>query len=195
MVVTRRRGLGRLRRLHPRRHPRRRRSSRATLRLMLSVKAVKDCRELAWEHALTAEMNVGYYRTKVARAKRWDYWIKGISILTALSGFGVFVAKIKAGGLDLSPWLSLAAAVAMMLDLALQFPEKVRELGVLLSEYTAHEARFKKLYQFGCDDESVSAAIVLFHETVQREAKVDPDADEKLLNKMQARVLRRIESS
>jgi hypothetical protein len=161
---------------------------------MLSVKRVKDCRELAWEHALTAEMNVGYYRTKVARAKRWDYGIKAVSILTALSGFGVFVAKVKANGVDLSPWLSLVAALAMTIDLALQVPEKVRELGVLLSEYSAHQARFEKLYQFGCDDGSVNAAISLFQETVQKEAKVDPTADEKLLDEMQARVMRRIEA-
>lgn len=161
---------------------------------MLSVKTVKDCRELAWEHALTSEMNVGYYRSKVASAKSRDALIKVVSILTALSGFVVFVAQFKPDGVDLSPYLSLVAAGAMAFDLALQFPEKVRELGVLLSEYTSHEARFKKLYQFGCDEDSVSAAIAAFQETVQREAKVDPNADQKLLEKMQARVLRGIEA-
>lgn len=161
---------------------------------MLSVMGVKDCREIAWEHALTARMNAAYYGHKVWKAKLIDTGLKLVSIFTALSGCGTFVAEVKLHGVDLSPWLTAAAALAMAIDLALQFPERVRELGLMQSEYTAHQGRFERLFQFGCTDDEVKQALDAFQETVQKETKIDPVADDKLLTRMQDKVLRSIQA-
>lgn len=155
---------------------------------MLSLAATKTYRELAWDYALTARMNAIYYRRKVSRLKKVDTFIKFGSILIALSGFGTFFSAWSVAG----PWLSLIAAILMAIDLALQFPERVRELGVLLAEYEAHRAVFENLYQFDSSDEQIKVAIHAFQETEKKEAKLDPSCDPKLLRECQAQVLEEI---
>jgi hypothetical protein len=100
----------------------------------------KSSREVAWEHALTARMNVFYYQRLMARWFRWDR----------------------------------------------------RRLGRLLVEYTAHHHRFSMLYQFGCTDDELNAALDLFAATEMREAKDHPSPDAAMLEKCRREVLESI---
>jgi hypothetical protein len=58
-----------------------------------------------------------------------------------------------------------------------------------------HAHRFEKLYQFGCTDDELKAALDLFAETESREAKDHPTPNEATLEKCRKQVLESIGSS
>lgn len=156
---------------------------------MLSATKVKTARELAWDCALTARMNVLYYQHKIRRWQTFD-WITRIA--AALMSSYVFVALLLANVNPLVPWLAGLAAVIGVVSAVLRVPETVRALGVLLAEYTAHSSAFERIYHGECSPEAVNAAIVKFAETEAREAKDDPTPNPKLLEKARIATLREI---
>lgn len=159
---------------------------------MLSTDKVLIPREIAWDYALTAQMNVLYYQRKVARWTRWD---EGIRVAAGVAASGTLLALMKkcsVWGIDVAAILSGLAATGSIVGAALRLPDKVRGLGVLLAQYTAHQSTFERLYQFGCSDKEIKAALRAFSETEQREAKDHPEPDTKLIAESQALVLTRI---
>jgi hypothetical protein len=159
---------------------------------MLSTEKTKSCRELAWEFALTSRMNVLYYQRRVANLKRWDMALRIVGMVAASATVVEFLRTHQVFGTDWAKALALLSAVSGIVGIAGQIPERARALGVLLSEYLAHEHAFQGLFQFGCTDQEVAAAIKKFGETEQREAKDDPRPNSKLLSESQATVLKEI---
>jgi hypothetical protein len=159
---------------------------------MLSTSHHKTCREVAWEHALTSAMNVLYYQHKVDLWTRCDTIARVVAGLAASATVVTFLKTDSAIGTGIATGLGVLAALAGIAGAALRIPEKVSALGVLLVEYTGHQSTFEGLYQFGCDDEQVRIAVKAFGETEKPEAKDHPKPTQKLLEKSQADVLRRI---
>jgi hypothetical protein len=159
---------------------------------MLDIGRVKTCRELAWDFALTAQMNVLYYQRKVAIWTRWDLLIRIASGVAASATVVTFLKTDSSLGTLAATMLGLISALASVVGAALKVPDRVSTLSVLLAEYTGHLGVFEALYQFGCKEEALQAALKAFNETERREAKDHPDPDVKILEKSQALVLKRI---
>lgn len=158
---------------------------------MLSVSHVKTCREVAWEFALTSQLNVDYYQQQVGRLKRYDTLTKLVAGLAASAIVVAFLGTVS-GGTRLAVAFGVLAAVLSVVGLALKVTDKALSFGVLLNEYTAHLHVFEGLYQFGCTDDSVKAALESFAKTELREAQDHPKPGRRLLEKSRKRVLRRI---
>ncbi len=161
---------------------------------MLSAKHVLSSREVAWEHALTSRMNVGYYQRRILRWTRWDVAIKLVGAAAASATITSNAREAVIFGFEVAKVLGLVAAALAIVGVTLRPSDKVRELGVLLAEYTSHAHRFRKLYQFGSTDDELKAALDLFAETESREAKDHPTPDEATLEKCRQEVLASIGS-
>lgn len=159
---------------------------------MLSLDGPKTSRDVAWDHALTSQMNVLYYQRKVGRWITCDVAVRLLAAIAASATIVTFLRANRVAGVDIASLLALVSAVASIGGITLRIPDKVRELGVLLAEYTSHQSTFERFYQFGCTDDELQLALKAFAETEQREAKDHPDPDQKLLDESQAIVLRRI---
>lgn len=158
---------------------------------MLSVSHVKNCREVAWEHALTSQTNVCYYQQQVGRLRWCDDLIKLVAGLAASAGIVTFLGNVG-GGTKLALAFGALAAVLSVVGLTLRVTDKALSLGALLNEYTAHVHTFEGLYQFGCTDDSVKAALEAYARTELLEAKDHPNPNRRLLEKSQKIVLQRL---
>jgi hypothetical protein len=156
---------------------------------MLSTERVLSNREVAWHNALTSRMNLGYYQRRILRWTRWDVTIRLVSAVAASASIVTFARERSVLGIEVATLLAVVAAVLNVGGATLRVSDKVRELGVLLAEYTAHAHRFQKLYQFGGTEDELKAALDLFAETESREAKDHPTPDEATLEKCRQEVL------
>lgn len=159
---------------------------------MLSIDRVLPNRDVAWEHALTSRQNVWYYQRCIARWSRWNVAIHYVCAAAASASILGFARSHTILGFQIASILGVVAAGLNLGGGTLRVPEKVRELGVLLSEYTAHHHRFAKLFQFGCTDDELKAALDLFAETEIREAKDHPTPDQATMEKCRKEVLESI---
>jgi hypothetical protein len=162
---------------------------------MLSVARVLTSREVAWENALTSRMNVGYYERRITCWKRWDVGIHLVCAAAASASIMTFARQHSILGVEVASILVLTSALLTVGGMTLRVPDKVRELGVLLSEYRGHVHRFERLYQFGGTDDELKAALDLFGETELREAKDHPSPNEAELEKSRKEVLTSIGAS
>jgi len=161
---------------------------------MLSLDGVKDCREVAWEYALTSQMNVDYYQHKVATLTRLDIALKLIIGISASFTVGNYLRDWTIWGftVDVQSLLGVVAALATIVSAVLRIPDQSRALGVLLTEYVEHTSKFETLFQFGCTEETVQQALAEFYKTEAKEAKDHPKPSKSQLEKSQAAVVARI---
>lgn len=159
---------------------------------MLSVNGTKTCRDVAWDFALTSQMNVTYYQQVVDRLLWWDTLTRLVAGVAASATLVTFFRQNTLWGVDVATIMGLLAAICGIVGATLRIPDKARALGVLLAEYTAHTQTFERLFQFGCTDESVSQALEAFGKTEQLEAKDHPKPNDSLMKKSRELVLERI---
>jgi hypothetical protein len=136
-------------------------------------------------------MNVCYYQKQVDRLRWYENLILIVSGLGASAGVVTFLRTVG-GAAELIVAFMALPAVLSVVGLTLRIPDKARSLGVLLNEYIAHTHVFEGLYQFGCTEDSVQAALQAFAKTEQLEGKDHPMPRRRLLEESQKIVLRRI---
>jgi hypothetical protein len=144
---------------------------------------------VAWDHALTSRQNVWYYQRCIARWARWNVGIHWVCAAAASASILGFAREHSFLGFEIASILVVVAACLNLGGGTLRVTDKVRELAVLLAEYTAHQHRFAKLYHFGCTDDELKAALDSFAETEIREAKDHPTPDEATIEKCRKEVL------
>jgi hypothetical protein len=140
-------------------------------------------------------MNVSYYQGRVSRWIRWDVAIRSVSAAAASATIITAARQNSILGIEMASVLALASAGFTIAGVTLRIPDKVRELGVLLAEYTGHYHRFAKMYQFGCTDDELRVALESFAATEIREATDHPTPNAAMIEKSRKEVLASIGSA
>lgn len=137
---------------------------------MLSSTGEKSPRDLAWDHALTARMNVLYYRRKLKQLWWIDFSIRLVAAITASAAVAGLVSNLFP---EVGKWLAAVAALGSIISLIAGLPDRIRKLAILLVEYTAHVSAFEALFRRRATAEQVELALDAFAETEKREAQDD----------------------
>lgn len=138
---------------------------------MLDLRGEKEPRDLVWDFALRSRLACIYYQDQSRIWLRTDLILR---CAIALASSTTLVSLLRDNWSEAAPWLAAAAAVASVVHGTARVPEKVGQLRVLLSQYTALTQRFSMMFQFGFSEAELREAIDAYHAAEQLEVKDHP---------------------
>ncbi len=154
---------------------------------MLSVIEVKSDRDRAWDTALSAKMNFYYHQRLAARWGKFDFWGKIILAIMAAAGS---LPTLGTGPKELG-WLACASALFGAFVVILRVDRKLGVHASLSARCLAHAQDLERAFHSE-EFTDLDRLIEAYNQTERFEAEQEGEANQKLLEKSQAKVLKEI---
>lgn len=157
---------------------------------MLNINGVKSADARAWDSALSSKMNYYYHLRIRSRWGKFDLLSK--IVIALIAGLGAISAA--GAGPKWLAWASLTSSVLGLLVVAIRVDRKLDVHTSLATRYLAHFQDFERLLEKG-DLTDLERLTEAYNQTERFESEQEGEADYKLLQEFQSKVLTEIGAS